>query len=119
MQDLVLEIGAYFTFVMDDPTPVAEGMGSIFGLSAEEMVLVKVRYKAVAATEDDPAMEVLATLETEQIDGNLDDMDDDFKWAVAVASMAEILKEKCTDPVVASITGYSYIVDAVVALMHS
>ncbi len=36
--DLVLEIGAYFTFVMDDPTPVAEGMGGLFGLSAEEMV---------------------------------------------------------------------------------
>lgn len=34
-------------------------------------------------------------------------------------NVADILKEKCTDPVVASITGYSYIVDAVVALMHS
>jgi len=36
--DLVLEIGAYFTFVMDDPKPVAEGMGAIFGLSADEMI---------------------------------------------------------------------------------
>ncbi len=36
--DLVLEIGAYFTFVMDDPKPVAEGMGAIFGLTADEMV---------------------------------------------------------------------------------
>jgi len=34
-------------------------------------------------------------------------------------NVADILKEKCTDPVVASITGYSYIVNAVVALMHS
>ena len=34
-------------------------------------------------------------------------------------NVEDILKEKCTDPVVASITGYSYIVDAVVALMHS
>ena len=33
--------------------------------------------------------------------------------------VAHILKEECTDSVVASITGYSYIVDAVVALMHS
>ena len=33
--------------------------------------------------------------------------------------VADILKEECTDSVVASITGYSYIVDAVVALMHS
>lgn len=34
-------------------------------------------------------------------------------------NVADILKEKCTDSVVASITGYSYIVDAVAALMHS
>ena len=33
--------------------------------------------------------------------------------------VAKILKEECTDPVVASITGYSYIVDAVVELMHT
>ena len=34
-------------------------------------------------------------------------------------NVADILKEKCTDSVVASITGYSYIVDAVMALMNS
>ena len=33
--------------------------------------------------------------------------------------VANILKEECTHSVVASITGYSYIVDAVVALMHT
>ncbi len=33
--------------------------------------------------------------------------------------VANILKEECTDAVVASITGYSYIVDAVVSLMHT
>jgi len=32
-----LEVGAYFTVVTDDPRPVAEKMGSMFGLSAEEM----------------------------------------------------------------------------------
>jgi len=36
--DLVLEIGAYFTFVMDDPRSVAEGMGAIFGLTPEQMM---------------------------------------------------------------------------------
>jgi probable F420-dependent oxidoreductase len=36
--DLVLEIGAYFTFVLDDPKPMAEGMGNVFGLSPEEMM---------------------------------------------------------------------------------
>ncbi len=34
-------------------------------------------------------------------------------------NVADILRKECTEPVVASITGYSYIVDAVVALMHS
>jgi transposase len=34
-------------------------------------------------------------------------------------NVADILKKECTDSVVASITGYSYIIDAVVALMHS
>ena len=34
-------------------------------------------------------------------------------------NVADILKEECSDPVVASITGYSYIIDAIVALMHT
>jgi transposase len=33
--------------------------------------------------------------------------------------VADILKKECPESVVASITGYSYIIDAVVALMHS
>lgn len=32
-----LEVGAYFTTVTDDPGPVAEKMGGMFGLSPEEM----------------------------------------------------------------------------------
>ncbi|MGH0032445.1 MAG: TIGR03621 family F420-dependent LLM class oxidoreductase [Myxococcota bacterium] len=35
---LELEIGAYFTFVVDDPKPIAEGMGRAMGLSAAEMM---------------------------------------------------------------------------------
>lgn len=35
---LELEIGAYFTFVVDDPAPIAAGMGQSMGLSAEEML---------------------------------------------------------------------------------
>lgn len=34
-------------------------------------------------------------------------------------NVADILRKECTDTVVASITGYSYIIDAVMALMHS
>lgn len=33
--------------------------------------------------------------------------------------VSDILKKECTESVVASITGYSYIIDAVMALMHS
>jgi probable F420-dependent oxidoreductase len=36
--DLELEIGAYFTFVMDDPSPVLGGFAQMFGLSEEEML---------------------------------------------------------------------------------
>lgn len=35
--ELELEIGAYFTFVMDDPTPVLHGMASSFGYTDDEM----------------------------------------------------------------------------------
>lgn len=35
---LELEIGAYFTFVTDDPRKVAGGMGKAMGLSADEML---------------------------------------------------------------------------------
>ena len=36
--DLELEIGAYFTFDMDDPSPVLGGFAQMFGLSEEEML---------------------------------------------------------------------------------
>ncbi len=35
--ELEIEIGAYFTFVMDDPTPVVNGMAQGFGISPDEM----------------------------------------------------------------------------------
>ena len=35
--DLEIEIGAYFTFVMDDPSPVVAGMAQGFGLPEDEM----------------------------------------------------------------------------------
>ncbi len=35
---LELEIGAYFTFVVDDPEPIAAGMGKAMGLSKDEML---------------------------------------------------------------------------------
>ena len=34
---LEIEIGAYFTFVMDNPEPVLHGMAGSFGLTPEQM----------------------------------------------------------------------------------
>jgi probable F420-dependent oxidoreductase len=36
--DIELEVGAYFTAVTDDPAPVAERMGQMFGLTPEAMI---------------------------------------------------------------------------------
>ena len=36
--DLEIEIGAYFTFVMDDPSPVVQQFAQVFGLSEDDMV---------------------------------------------------------------------------------
>ena len=36
--DLEIEIGAYFTFVLDDPKPVVENFASMFGYSESEML---------------------------------------------------------------------------------
>ena len=35
--DLEIEIGAYFTMVMDDPSPVLAGFAQMFGLPEDEM----------------------------------------------------------------------------------
>ncbi|MBN1654545.1 MAG: VWA domain-containing protein [Deltaproteobacteria bacterium] len=61
-------------------------------ISAENMVLVKVRYKEVDATQEDPAFEVSSSLQPEQIADDYSNADMDFQWAIAIASFAEILK---------------------------
>jgi Ca-activated chloride channel homolog len=58
-------------------------------IAAEDLVLVKVRYKAPGATEEDAAYEVSATLAPSAI---AEVGDDDVRWAVAMAAFAEFLK---------------------------
>ncbi|MCP4678700.1 MAG: DUF3520 domain-containing protein [Deltaproteobacteria bacterium] len=58
-----------------------------------DMVLVKVRYKDVDATEADSAYEVSSTIIEDQVMTSLSGADSDFRWAAAVAAFAEILKE--------------------------
>lgn len=62
-------------------------------ISPSDMVLVKVRYKDVDAGEDDPAHEVRAIMASSEVRSSYQTMDDSFRWAVAMAAFAEILKE--------------------------
>jgi Ca-activated chloride channel family protein len=61
-------------------------------VAENDLVLVKVRYKDVDATENDPAYEVNTTLNADAIAESATDLDADFQWTVAVAAFAEILK---------------------------
>ncbi|MFZ5889657.1 MAG: vWA domain-containing protein [Myxococcota bacterium] len=60
--------------------------------AANDLVLVKVRYKAPGAADTDAASEVAAHLTNEQLATEPAALDLDFRWAVAVASYAELLK---------------------------
>jgi len=62
-------------------------------VEASDLVLVKVRYKEPGATVDDPAFEVAASLPAASAATSHADLDADFRWAFAIASFAEILKE--------------------------
>ena len=62
-------------------------------VSADDLVLVKVRYKHLDDTADDPALEVATTLAPADVGESYTALDGDFQWAVVIASFAEILKE--------------------------
>jgi len=61
-------------------------------VEGSDLVLVKVRYKEPGATVDDPAHEVAASLAAVSTATSHADLDADFRWAFAIASFAEILK---------------------------
>jgi Ca-activated chloride channel family protein len=62
-------------------------------VGAEDYALVKIRYKAPDAGEQDPASEVNQSLPADAIADSWAKLDADFQWAYAVASFAEILKD--------------------------
>ncbi|HEY6724700.1 MAG TPA: von Willebrand factor type A domain-containing protein [Polyangiaceae bacterium] len=68
-------------------------------VDSEDWVLVKVRFKEPGASESDPAKEVALSLGAGALAGNLDESDADFRWAVAVAGVAELLKRSPYAPV--------------------
>lgn len=61
-------------------------------VSADDLVLVKVRYKDVDATEEDAAYEVNTSLAPEDVAEAVSDLDEDFQWTAAVAAFSEVLK---------------------------
>jgi Ca-activated chloride channel homolog len=60
---------------------------------AEDLVLVKVRYKQPGASEADAAKEVVSRLAPSEIGSLFDQADQDLRWAAAMAAFAEILKQ--------------------------
>jgi Ca-activated chloride channel homolog len=61
-------------------------------VAAADLALVKVRYKAPGASEDDPATEVSAAFAPDAIASEPSLADADLRWAAAVAGFAELLK---------------------------
>lgn len=61
-------------------------------VGAEDYALVKIRYKTPDAGTTDPAFEVNQTLGATGVADSWSELDQDFQWAYAVASFAEILK---------------------------
>jgi Ca-activated chloride channel family protein len=76
------------------PTPL-DGVPSTLAREAspDDLVLVKVRWKTVDATEATPAREVVTALGKGSELSDLQAADPDLQWASAVASFAEILKK--------------------------
>jgi Ca-activated chloride channel family protein len=94
-------VTALYELVLQNELPAIEGAPDpldgeasteALEVAADDLVLVKVRYKAVDATETDPALEVNASLAPSDIAAEVTDLDADFQWASSVASFAEILK---------------------------
>ncbi len=61
-------------------------------VAAEDLVLVKVRYKTPGATDAEPATEVSTALARSEASSDVGQLDDDTRFATAVAAFAEILK---------------------------
>jgi Ca-activated chloride channel homolog len=61
-------------------------------VAPSDLVLVKVRYKTVDATDATPAIEISGSLPASLLTEQLASADADLQWATAVAALAEILK---------------------------
>jgi Ca-activated chloride channel family protein len=62
-------------------------------VATTDLALVKVRYKQPGAAATDEATEVDAAFAASDVSASRDELDADFRWAEAVATFAEILKQ--------------------------
>lgn len=92
LYELVLAGGALP--VVDGAPPATDGepYAGAREVQPGELVRVKLRYKAIAAGETDPAREVVSSLPPAAPEA-LAPADADLEWAVGVAAFAELLKQ--------------------------
>ena len=64
----------------------------ILDVNPNELCLIKIRYKHMEATEQDPATQINRPLDATMIHESLEDASPNLQWASAVAAFAEILK---------------------------
>lgn len=74
---------------VDDGEPVAGARE----VAADDLVLIKVRYKQPGATESDPAREVVSHVLNTVSTPSFAEANDDLRWTVAIAAFAELLKQ--------------------------
>jgi Ca-activated chloride channel homolog len=89
----IVPVGTPIPLADGAPPPEAGDPATVeLDVAGDEACLVKIRYKDVDATEEDAAYQVSAALPAADLDGELDGGDDDLRWAIGVAGLAEILK---------------------------
>lgn len=69
-----------------------EPVDGVREIDASEFVRVKVRWKDVGASTEDPAHELTSSLVPEDVTQSIEDADVDLLWASSIVAFAEILK---------------------------
>jgi Ca-activated chloride channel family protein len=93
LYQLVLAGGELPVSSVEVPAQDGAAYDGVHEVSVDDLALVKIRYKQVDATAQDPALEVNAALGAADVAQAWVELDADFQWAYAVASFAEILKQ--------------------------
>lgn len=92
----------YELVLVGDEIPTAEGAPEVLdgestdeevGIFADELCRVRIRYKGVNASEEDPAFETELGITPVDMLSSFSDGNSNYQWAAAIAAFAEILKE--------------------------